>query len=77
MLRAASVWSGGFSVSRTSRLLWKTWVADERHWLHDVLGGVGCSRSGGLLEVLSFITLVGVSAAAWLGVLGVVVTHVI
>ncbi len=64
-------------VSHLSRLPWKTWVADEQHWLHDVLSGVGCSRSGDLLEVLSFITLVGVSALAWLGCLGIVFSHVI
>ncbi len=64
-------------MTRSSRLPWRTWVADEQHWIHDVLGGVGCSRCGGLLEALSFITLVGVSALAWLGCLGVVFSHVI
>lgn len=62
-------------MSRRARLLWKTWVADEQHWLHDVVAGVGCSRTGGLLEMLSFIALVAVSALAWLGCLGVVVRY--
>lgn len=60
-------------MSRTSRLLWSTWVADEQHWIAEVVGGVGRPRSNGLLEMLSFITLVGVSAAACLSVLGVVI----
>ncbi len=64
-------------MSRRSRLLWNNWVADEQHWLHDVVVGAGCSRTGGLLELISFITLVGVSALAWLGCLGVVFTHVV
>ncbi len=64
-------------MSRTSRLLFHTWVADEQHWIHDVLAGVGSSRTGGLLEMLSFIALVGISALAWLGCLGVVLERVI
>lgn len=64
-------------MSRKSRLLLRTWVADEQHWLHDVVAGTGSSRTGGLLEMLSFITLVGVSALAWLGCLGVVLDRMI
>lgn len=62
-------------MSRRTRMLWRTWIADEQHWLHDVVAGAGCSRTGGLLEMLSFITLVGVSALAWLGCLGLVVSQ--
>jgi hypothetical protein len=52
-----------------------SWVADERSWLHEVLED--SSRGWiGLLELVSFLTLVGVSAIGWISVLAVLLKSV-
>jgi len=44
------------------------WVAGERLWLHEVRDDV--SRGwGGVLEILSLVTLIGTSAIGWLAVI--------
>jgi hypothetical protein len=51
------------------------WIAGERWWLHEVLE----DRSHGwigVLEIVSLVTLVAISAMAWLGVLAVLLESV-
>jgi hypothetical protein len=79
--RPAALWCGyqrqrRAAVSPTSRLF-ATWVADEQRWLHEVVSEVDHSQRAGLIDLISFLTLVTVSAAAWLSVLGIVIKYVI
>ena len=52
------------------------WIAGERMWLHEVLADTGLGW-GGLLEVVSLITLVAISAMGWLGVMAVLLRSVL
>jgi hypothetical protein len=52
------------------------WIAGERLWFHDVFADTGLGW-GGLLEVVSLITLVAISAMGWLGVVAVLLRSVV
>jgi len=52
------------------------WIAGERLWLHEVFADTGLGW-GGLLEVMSLITLVAISAMGWLGVVAVLLRSVV
>jgi hypothetical protein len=52
------------------------WIAGERLWLHEVFADTGLGW-GGLLEVVSLITLVAISAMGWLGVMAVLLRSVL
>ena len=49
------------------------WIADERHWLQEVLDDRDHGWIG-VLEIVSLATLVGISALAWIGVVGLLVS---
>ena len=48
------------------------WIADERSWLHEIVEDQGHGW-GGLLEAVSFVTLIAISAMGWLGVIAVLI----
>ncbi len=48
------------------------WIADERFWLHEIVEDLGHGW-GGLLEAVSLVTLIAISAMGWLGVLAVLI----
>jgi hypothetical protein len=52
------------------------WIAGERLWFHEVFADTGLGW-GGLLEVVSLITLVAISAMGWLGVVAVLIRSVV
>ena len=52
------------------------WIADERLWFHEVFAETRLGW-GGLLEVVSLITLVAISAMGWLGVVAVLLRSVV
>jgi hypothetical protein len=54
----------------------RSWIAGERLWFHEVFADAGLGW-GGLLEVVSLITLVAISAMGWLGVMAVLVRSVV
>lgn len=53
------------------------WIDDERAWFEAVITDLAGLRYGGLLEVISLVTLMVLSAAAWIGVLAVLVGSVL
>jgi hypothetical protein len=48
------------------------WIADERIWLHEIVEDLGHGW-GGLLEMVSLVTLIAISAMGWLGVLAILI----
>jgi hypothetical protein len=52
------------------------WIAGERLWFHEVFADTRLGW-GGLLEVVSLVTLVAVSAMGWLGVVAVLLRSVV
>jgi hypothetical protein len=48
------------------------WIADERFWLHEIAEDLGHGW-GGLLEMVSLVTLIAISVMGWLGVLAVII----
>jgi hypothetical protein len=53
-----------------TRIAHHGWIADERVWLHEVVDDLG-NGWGGLLEAVSLLTLIAISAMGWFGVLAV------
>jgi hypothetical protein len=53
-----------------------SWIADERFWLHEIVEDLSHGW-GGLLEMVSLVTLIAISAMGWLGVLAVLLKGVI
>jgi hypothetical protein len=52
------------------------WIAGERLWFHEVFADTGLGW-GGLLEVMSLITLMAISAMGWLGVVAVLIRSIV
>jgi len=52
------------------------WIAGERLWFHEVFADTGLGW-GGLLEVVSLVTLLAISVMGWLGVVAVLLRSVV
>ena len=50
----------------------RSWIAEERFWLHEIVEDLGHGW-GGLLEMVSLVTLIAISVMGWLGVLAVLI----